>query len=473
MLKVALVGKPNVGKSSLFNLLAKKRVAITSDIAGTTRDYKRAVVEFQNPNSEDDKRDIELIDTGGLEERDELFKSIRENSISVAKDADIVLFLVDGKSIPDEEDKKIFRELSKESLNIALVINKVDNEREQERAWEFSEFGVDELFPISVSHNRNTIKLKEWIYSIILAKESLDKLNQPQDDFDSFLENFDENGELIQKSQEAEIEGIRVAIIGRPNVGKSSLLNALLNENRVVVSPIAGTTVDPIDEAIEYRDREITFVDTAGIRRRGKIEGIEKYALNRTQSMLSGATIAVLVLDSSESFKDLDEKIAGVAKKFQLGVIVVFNKWDIAYDSYKNITEEFKFKFKFLEFAPIMTLSSLTKRNIDKLKDKILEVDANNSQRISTSKLNEVIKEAQKRHPIPSDRGRVVKIYFATQFQVNPPKIALISNRPNSIHFSYKRYLKNFLRDNFNFEGVQLELIAKKRGEREESEEES
>lgn len=456
MIQIALIGKPNVGKSSLFNLLAKERIAITSEIPGTTRDFKKMRVKL-------DEKEFVLVDTGGIEERDEMFCTIKKNSIQVAKTSDIVLFMVDGNLAIDNEQKKIFYEIQSEVEHIALIVNKIDSDKHTENVWNFYEFGTESIFPISVAHARGTLKLKEWLHSKIPTElESIAPV-EDENDFDSFLENFDDSGEL----KEREFSEIKVAILGRPNVGKSSLLNAILGEDRAVVSPIAGTTIDPVDESITYKDMDLTFVDTAGVRKRGKIEGIEKYALYRTEKMLSDADIAILVLDSSESFKDLDEKIAGIINKFRLGVIVVFNKWDISYDTYAKIMEEYRFKFNFLGFAPTITLSAMTKRHIDKLKDKILEVFDNLTQRIPTSVLNRVVEEATNRHKIPSLKGKMIKIYYATQFSVNPPRVALIMNKAH-LHFSYKRYLVNFLRDNFNFEGVLIDIVARKRGEREE-----
>lgn len=237
---------------------------------------------------------------------------------------------------------------------------------------------------------------------------------------------------------------INIGIIGRVNVGKSSLLNALLKEERSVVSNVAGTTIDPVDEIGEINGIKVNFVDTAGIRRRGKIEGLEKFALNRTRTILERTDIAILVLDASVPFVELDEKIAGLIDEFKLGVIVVFNKWDIAHKDFKGIMEDFKLRFKFLEYAPILTISAKNGRHIQKLEEEILRVYANFSFRIPTAKLNAVIKEATMRHPLPSDHGKIVKIYYATQFESKPPQIALIMNRPNSLHFSYKRYLVNF-----------------------------
>jgi GTP-binding protein len=242
----------------------------------------------------------------------------------------------------------------------------------------------------------------------------------------------------------------------------------LIGEDRAVVSSIAGTTIDPVDEVLPYKDKLITFVDTAGIRKRGKIEGIERYALNRTQKMLENADIALIVLDASEEFKELDERIASLVDKFSLGSIIILNKWDKARDEYKKVVEDVRYRFKFLGYSPIITVSALSKKRVHKINDMILQVYENYSRRIPTGKLNELIKFANSRHHLPSDMGKVVKIYFATQFDIRPPKIALVMNRPKSLHFSYKRYLINTIREHFDFEGSPILIFPRKRGEKDE-----
>jgi GTP-binding protein len=453
MTKIALIGKPNVGKSSLFNRISREWDAITSNFSGTTRDIKKREV-FIN-----DKPAL-LMDTGGLDDSSELFSTIKANSLKVASEADIVLYMVDGKVLPDDEDKKIFYSLQKNCPKLALVVNKLDNDKsEEEMGWEFSSFGAKDMFFISVSHNRGTRKLINWIDSNM--PDVID--NEPEliEDDDFSLEEFiDQEPQL--EDQESDNE-IKVAIIGRVNVGKSSLLNALIGEDRSVVSDIAGTTIDPVDEQFTYKDKTITFVDTAGIRKRGKIDGIEKHALQRTQKMLEGADVALLVIDASEEFKELDEKIAHLVDKFSLGVMIVLNKWDEALYDYDKSVEKVRSRFKFLAYAPIITISALTQKRVHKINDKILEVYANYSKRIPTSKLNEVMKIANARHHLPTDNGKVVKIYFATQFDIKPPRIALIMNRPKSLHFSTKRYLVNQLREFFDFEGTQIILEPKKK----------
>lgn len=457
MKTIALVGKPNVGKSSLFNRIAKERIAITSDVSGTTRDVRYKEVEIEG-------RPCRLVDTGGLDTSTLLFESIREKSIEAAKNSDVILFLVDGKLAPDDKEKKLFFELSKLGKPIALIANKADNENEVERAWEYYQFGPEFLFPISVSHNRGVVKLLAWICTFL--PEPKTPISQISEDEDYSLEDLLREEEAQEKEEMVASNQINVAIIGRVNVGKSSLLNALLGEERAVVSDIAGTTIDPVDEKADYKDKVLNFVDTAGIRRRGRIEGIEKFALNRTEEMLEKADIALLVLDASEPFTELDERIASLVQKFELGCILVLNKWDKALEDYEKTVKELRYKFKFLAYAPVVTVSALSKKRVHKVNDMILDVYNNFSFRIPTSKLNDVIKDATVKHQMPSDKGKVVKIYFATQFAIQPPRFALVMNKPRSIHFSYRRYLINKLREEFNFSGTPLILIPRMRGEK-------
>jgi len=490
MKKIAIIGRPNVGKSSLFNRLVKKRDAITSDLAGTTRDVKRTVVNILN-------KEALLLDTGGLDKGCELFDKIKEMSLKAAYAADIILYMVDGKSIPEDEDKKLFYELQSMGKDIALVVNKIDNDKMREKLWDFYEFGTGDIFGISVSHNRNTVELLEWIASKIpdsdIIKEEDEseiEVYEPEvlgdDDFFAELEYDEEddgyfytdeeevednsifgNNDKIKEYDENDINHIKIAIIGRTNVGKSSLLNALLKEERSVVSSVAGTTIDPIDETIDYKDKQLTFVDTAGLRRRGKIVGIEKYALMRTTQMLDNANMALVVLDASEPFLDLDEKIAGLVDKNKLACIIVLNKWDIAQRSeHDKIIKEVRDRFKFLSYAPIITLSAKSRLRVDKLYDMILEINENYSRRIPTSQINEVIQMALRRHTLPSVSGQVIRIYYATQYDIRPPKIAIIMNKPKGLHFTYRRYLTNKMREVFNFSGTPLLFKAKKRGER-------
>ncbi|WP_457606149.1 ribosome biogenesis GTPase Der [Nitratifractor sp.] len=463
MKKVAILGRPNVGKSSLFNRLARRRDAITSDVSGTTRDVKRNVVTI----SED--RDFELLDTGGIDDNGELFGKVTEMSLRAAEEADIILYMVDGKRLPEEEDRKLFYRLQQLGKPIALLINKIDNDREeQEQAWEFVEFGAEAVFPISVSHNRKLNPLYRWLEQHIPPRPETTLQEAPAEEMslEQLLEARESEGEEAQERK------IRVAILGRPNVGKSSLLNALLGQERAVVSEVAGTTIDPIDETIVHGDYEITFVDTAGIRRRSKILGIEKYALGRTEKMLEQADIAILLIDATTGVTELDERIAGLIDRYRLGALIVVNKWDIRGEKeYKEAIEEIRDELKFLHYAPILTVSAKTKQRVGKILDQITAIYERYKQRIPTSRLNEVIQYAQRRHQVPSHHGQVVRIKFATQFATKPPRIALVVNKPELLHFSYKRYLANILREQFDFEGVPLEIVARKRGERSDNEE--
>jgi GTP-binding protein len=495
MKKIAIIGRPNVGKSSLFNRLVKNRDAITSDIAGTTRDVKRRTTVIIN-------KEAQLLDTGGLDKGCELFDKIKEMSLKAAYKADIILYMVDGKGLPEEEDKKLFYELQSMGKAIALVVNKIDNDKMKEKLWEFYEFGTDAIFGISVAHNRNTVELLQWISDqvpdsdIVKEEENEDIIvNEPEqvndedffanisqqdeeddgftywdeDEMDGIIEDntiFGRNDE-IKEFNEEDLNHIKISIIGRTNVGKSSLLNALLGEERSVVSSVAGTTIDPIDESIEYKGKQLTFVDTAGLRRRGKIVGIEKFALMRTTEMLDNSNMALVVLDASEPFLDLDEKIAGLVDSNRLACIIVLNKWDIAKrDEHDKIIQTLRDRFKFLAYAPILTLSAKSHLRVDKLHDMILEINENYSQRISTSRLNEVFDKAMRRHQLPSMHGQVIRIYYATQYETRPPKIAIIMNKPKGLHFTYRRYLTNKLREAFNFTGTPLLFKAKKKGEK-------
>ena len=454
--KIALIGQPNVGKSSLFNRIAKQRIAIVSEISGTTRDFRKHEVKILDKSAM-------IIDTGGIDKTDnEIFINVKEKAIKCAKEADIILFMVDGKKIPDEKDKKLFYELQAMGKNLALIVNKIDNDKELEKLWEFYEFGISQnnLFGISVSHNRGTKSLFEWIAKQ-LPQNQLELNNLTQDEDVSLEELLNPISNINEQADILDNNDMKVAIIGRVNVGKSSILNALIGEQRSVVSEIAGTTIDPVDETFEYKNKTITFVDTAGLRRRGKIDGIEKFALLRTKEMLEKANLALLILDASCPLVDLDEKIAGLVDEYALGTIIVLNKWDKNMDEFKKIEILIRDKFKFLYYAPIIAVSAKTKRSIDKLKDELINIYNNYSQRISTSILNQTIEKAVIRHALPSPNGALLRIYYVTQFEVKPPRISLVMNKPKLLHFSYKRYLINFLRKSIDFRGTPIHIVAR------------
>jgi len=469
MKKIAIIGLPNVGKSSLFNRIAKARIAITSDVSGTTRDIKSYSVKIN-------EKPCIILDTGGLDKSSELFENVHDMSMSGAQKADIILMIVDGKMLPSDEEKKIFYALQARNKPIALVINKIDNDKEMERAWEFDEFGADNVFPISVSHNRGVSALFAWIAEQLPALPEPAPIASDEEEDDDWEDEDDGDEEEplpLEPVVEEETNQINIAIIGRVNVGKSSLLNALVGKQRAVVSNVAGTTIDPVDESSPHEDKILNFVDTAGLRRRGKIEGIEKFALMRTKEMLERANVALLVLDASEPFLELDERIAGLVEENNLACIIVLNKWDKAMADYDTTVADVRHRFKFLSYAPVITVSALTKQRVSKIKDMLLEVYTNYSQHIPTGRLNEVIKEATIRHQIPSDHAKIVKIYFATQYQSKPPRIVLVMNKPRSLHFSYKRYLANKLRENFSLEGTPVLIYPRAKGERDNEREEN
>ncbi|EKT0454195.1 ribosome biogenesis GTPase Der [Campylobacter jejuni] len=459
MQSIILIGKPNVGKSSLFNRMARQRIAITSDISGTTRDTNKTEIHIHSKKAM-------LIDSGGLDESDELFKNVKKNTLKVAKESDIILYLVDGKLAPDDEDRQFFYSLKKLGKPIALVINKVDNKKDEERAWEFANFGVKEIFNLSVTHNVGLDELYEWLEKF-LHEEFL--IPDEEENLEDFLEHYEEGKEFQFK--EVDQNHIRVGIVGRVNVGKSSLLNALVKQERSVVSSIAGTTIDPVNESVVHKDKVIEFVDTAGIRKKGKIQGLERFALNRTEKILSHSQIALLVLDAHEGFNELDERIAGLVAKHYLGVIIVLNKWDKSEMDFDKTVKELRLdRFKFLAYAPVISVSALSGKRVHVLLDKILQIFENFTQKIQTSKLNTLIENATRAHPLPHDYGKLVKIYYAVQYDLAPPKIALIMNRPKALHFSYKRYLQNQIRKEFNFEGVPLVIASRKKGSKENDE---
>ncbi|GLH57737.1 ribosome biogenesis GTPase Der [Helicobacter ailurogastricus] len=430
MLKIVILGMPNVGKSSLFNCFLKSRSAITSNVAGTTRDIKKQTFLLAGHG-------VELWDTGGFDPKHVFGDQIASFNMGAVEACDLVLYVVDGKIPPQDTDKQHILTIQKQNCPCFLLVNKIDNETEALNAYEFAKLGVNDMFFVSASHNKGLDKLQQ----AILKHFGLKPLEAPQ---------------ALEVP-----ERIQVGIIGRVNVGKSSVLNALVAQERSLVSSVAGTTIDPVDETIKHNGQEICFVDTAGLRQRSKIEGLEKFALDRTRKVLEKSHIALLILDVSTPFVDLDEKIASLAQEYRLGLVVVLNKWDIRHASFESILQTFKYKFKFLQHVPIITASATSKRHIFQIKDKILEVHRHFSMRISTSTLNQVIAQATQKHPLPSDHGKIVRIYYSTQFASCPPQIALVMNRPKALHFSYKRYLTNTLRQKFGFLGTPIILLAK------------
>ncbi len=507
--KIIILGKPNVGKSSLFNRLLKDKIAITSDIEGTTRDINiRPLVLGEGENA----FVVPLCDTAGLiKKANGIFKNVKKIIFDFIDEGDLILYVISAEGGILEEDLRFFRSLK----NATLIVNKTDIQKNE--SWEYNAFGAKDVFYVSSLHNRGIKQLKDFLYLSLRgsnATEAIQKskidchdstqsvessndgnsanshnpMNPPQQTIEGiavevaeFLPNFEceaglgvrehsKFGKSMQDAPKRELQTpqdkfatINIGIIGRVNVGKSSILNALLNKERSLVSEIEGTTIDPVSDEIIYKDKILRFVDTAGIRRASKIEGIEKFALTRTKRILEQSNIVLLVLDSSSDFVELDEKISGLSQKYNLGIIILLNKWDIKCADFKAFSENIKRKFAYLSYAPILTISALKMRHIDEIKECILRVWENFNRRIPTALLNEHIKIAMQRHPIPSERGKIVKVYYGTQVDCAPPQILLVMNRPRALHFSYKRYLVNYFRSNFDFSGVPIVILTKGR----------
>lgn len=426
---VALVGRPNVGKSTLFNKIVGKQISIIEDLPGVTRDriYQEATYN---------KKRFYLIDTGGIDTAKIDFNSEIKMQAEIAIDeADVVVFIVDGKDGLTANDITVRDILRKSNKKVIVAINKIDVKEAQDNIYDFYELGFDTYIPISSIHNTGFIEL-----------------------MDAITMNFNENGEK-------EDTRIKFSIIGRPNVGKSSLTNALLNEERVVVSNIAGTTRDSIDSVLKYNNEEFVIIDTAGMRKKGKIfENVEKYSLFRSLKSIDRSDICIVVINAEEGIKEHDKHIAGYAIDRGKGIIFVVNKWDTVKDTtIQEFEKLMRTEFQFATYAPIVFLSALTKKRIHTLMPEIIKVKENIKREVKTSLLNEVIQDAYQLNLPPSYKGKRLKIYFTSQTGINPPKFTFRVNNKGLVHFSYERYLENKIRENFNFEGTPITLQFKNR----------
>ena len=426
---VALVGRPNVGKSTLFNKIVGKKVAIIEDLPGVTRDRIYQEATYNN------KR-FYLVDTGGIDASKMKFNDEIKMQAEIAiKEADVVVFIVDGKEGLTSNDLMVRDLLRKSNKKVIVAINKVDNKASEEHIYDFYELGFDTYIPISSIHNTGYIDLLEEITK----------------DF--------------HETEEKEDDRLKFCIIGIPNVGKSSLTNALLNEERVVVSDIAGTTRDSIDSVLKYHDEEYILIDTAGMRKKGKVfEAVEKYSLFRSLKAIDRSDICLVVINAEEGIKEHDKHIAGYAIESGKGLIFVVNKWDTVKD--KTIPEfekEMRAEFQFATYAPIVYLSALTKKRIHTLMPEVIKVGENIKREIPTSILNNVIADAYQLNIPPSYKGKRLKIYFSSQTGIKPPKFTLRVNSKGLVHFSYERYLENKLRENFELEGTPIILQFKNR----------
>lgn len=426
---VALVGRPNVGKSTLFNKIVGKQVSIIEDLPGVTRDRIYQEAKYN-------KKKFYLIDTGGIDVSKMDFNTEIKMQAEIAIDeADVVVFIVDGKEGLTANDLVVRDLLRKSNKKIIVAINKVDVKTAQENIYDFYELGFDTYIPISSIHNTGYIELMETITM-----------------------NFKE-------VEEKEDTRIKFSFIGRPNVGKSSLTNALLNEERVVVSNIAGTTRDSIDSVLKYNNEEFIIIDTAGMRKKGKVfESVEKYSLFRSMKAIDRSDICVVVINAEEGIKEHDKHIAGYAIERGKGLIFAVNKWDTVKDTTINEYEKLmRAEFQFAPYAPIVFISALTKKRIHTLMPEIIKVKENIKREVKTSILNEVIQDAYQLNLPPSYKGKRLKIYFTSQTGIEPPKFTFRVNNKGLVHFSYERYLENKIRENFDFEGTPITLQFKNR----------
>lgn len=427
---IAIVGRPNVGKSTFFNKVVGKKIAIIEDIPGVTRDRLYQEVTYRN-------KKFSLIDTGGIDVSDEKFnEEIKIQAEIAINEADVVLFLVDGKEGITHNDLVIRDILRKSKKRVVVAINKIDTKEAQNNLYDFYELGFDSYIPISSIHNTGYIEL-----------------------MDTLTMEFREN------NMEEEDTRIKFSMIGRPNVGKSSLMNALLNEERVVVSDIAGTTRDAIDTILKYHGEEYIMIDTAGMRKKGRVfETIEKYSLLRSMRAIDRSDICLVIINAEEGITEHDKHIAGYAIEKGKGLIFVVNKWDTIKDTTINDYKKLmRAEFQFAPYAPIVFLSALTKKRIHTLMPEVIKVSENIKKEIKTSLLNDVILDAYQLNKPPSYKGNRLKIYFSSQTGIKPPKFTLRVNNKGLVHFSYERYLENKLRENFDLEGTPIILQFKNR----------
>ena len=429
---VAIVGRPNVGKSTLFNVLANERISIVEDIPGVTRDRLYATAEWLD-------REFVIIDTGGIEiaNTDQIAVSIREQAQIAIREADVILFVCDARTGITDEDAEVAKLLRKSKKPIILAVNKADSFKQEMEIFEFYNLGLGEPIPISAA---NHLGLGDMLDAL------MDKVRQ-----------------TVPQLDDEDEDEIKVALIGRPNVGKSSIFNALVGENRSIVSDMAGTTRDAIDTPVVKDGQRFLFIDTAGMRRKGKIEElIEKYSIVRSLRAVDRSDVVLMVIDAIEGVTEQDKKIVGYAHEAGKGIILVVNKWDLyKKDTGSTIhyTEELRKELVFLQY------SAVTMQRIHRLPEVIKYVAEQNSMRISTSVINQIIEDACAVNPPPTDKGRQLKIYFVTQVKIKPPTFVLFVNNPEIMHFSYQRYLENKLRESFGFEGTPIQMIVRAKNE--------
>ncbi|MCI7524142.1 ribosome biogenesis GTPase Der [Roseburia hominis] len=434
---VAVVGRPNVGKSTLFNTLAGERISIVKDTPGVTRDRIYADVNWLDYH-------FTMIDTGGIEpdSRDVILSQMREQAEIAIATADVIIFLTDVRQGLQDSDSKVADMLRRSGKPVVLVVNKVDSfEKFMPDVYEFYNLGIGDPFPISAA-------------SMLGLGDMLDEVVKHFPDY---------------AKDEEEDERPKVAIIGKPNVGKSSLINKLAQEDRVIVSDIAGTTRDAIDTDITYDGKEYVFIDTAGLRRKNKIkEEIERYSIIRAVTAVERADVCIIVIDATEGVTEQDAKIAGIAHERGKGIIIAVNKWDAIEKDDKTIyrhTEKIRQILSFMPYAEIIFISAKSGQRLNKIFELIDVVIANNSMRVATGVLNEIVTEAVAMQQPPSDKGKRLRIYYTTQVAVKPPTFVIFVNDKELMHFSYTRYLENRIRETFGFRGTALKFIIRERKE--------
>lgn len=430
---VAIVGRPNVGKSTIFNRLAGERISIVEDTPGVTRDRIYARTEWLG-------HPFNLIDTGGIDIGDEPFLTqITEQAEIAIEEADVIIFVVSVKEGVTDADEKVARILYRTDKPVVLAVNKVDNPELRADIYDFYSLGFGEPIPVAGTHGIGTGDL-------------LDKIIK----------------EFPKDATNEEDDSIKFSFIGRPNVGKSSLVNAILGENRVIVSNIEGTTRDAIDTRFETEDgTKYTMIDTAGIRKKGKVyENTEKYSVLRAMRAIDRSDVVCVVLNAEEGIREQDKHVAGYAHEAGRAIVIVVNKWDTLKKDNKTMSDFenlIRQEFQYLSYAPIVFVSAKTKQRLDKLPELIKRVNDNHEQRISSAVLNDVVMDAIAHNPIPTDNGKRLRIYYATQVAIKPPTFVIFVNDPELMHFSYERFLENQIREAFDFEGTPIHIIERRR----------
>lgn len=429
---VAIVGRPNVGKSTLFNRLVGRRKAVVADVPGVTRDRIYSDVEWNG-------KVFTLVDTGGLFLNDSEFRQEVHDQVSKAiSEADVVILVVDGEVGPVPEDEEIARMLLKTRKKTIVVVNKVDDFRNKQVIYDFLVLGMGEPLPLSAIHGLNIDELLDRIVSL-----------------------------LPERSYCKEEEGIHIAVVGRPNVGKSSLVNALLKEKRLIVSDVPGTTRDAVDTVLKKDEKTYILVDTAGIRRKSRIsDDVEYYGVQRSLRAIDRSDVVLFVLDATQGVVEQDTKIGGYVAEAGKGLIIIINKWDLVEKEQKTksvYNQLIRWRLDFLSFAPIHYVSALTGQGVDRILPLVDQVYSEYTKRISTGGLNNWLMETVYLNPPPAAKGAELKFYYAVQAEVGPPLFVFFVNRPEMVHFSYKRYLENQLRKAYGFEGTPIRLIFRKR----------